>query len=645
MYLALLLVLACGHPKPAQVPGSTLRAVESVVIRPMEGSKSDFNWKVLLGKLGHRPGNFIIPPRDYNPYRLGEDRRRIATYASNYGYFDVEVSEPDVRDKGAKVAIDWRVKMGPQYRIASLQVIGVPHEARAAVMDAIPFREGSEPAVNEHRILRHVLADKVRWYGYGHARVYSRAWVDRKKKSVAWYYFVDPGPKTSIASITVRGNARVPQEDILRRSGLQVGDAYGPQERDRAQLAIMDAAQMVSVVVDADEDVHKGPPQVPDSGGEPITNADGSLAKRTLEAGLHVTVSVVEAPRRALRLEVGMEADPSRTDAYAGGRLVFRDIATSGLHVVTEGRLGYGYELGTSNEPLGLYGYALGQVVRTGAFGSRFDVRATALIDHRLLPDTAVREYSAGPGLRRTLVDNLHLDMEVLGYRALEVDPLPLSAAERANVNLSEDSTSSGVKLLAALVHDVRDSGIEATDGHFLSARAEFAPDTLGATHQWLRLSGDARLFVPVAPFWTVAARVSGSWVGLATDSGLPLQSRLFGGGSYGFRGTGRQTFATQSEGLYVGGTSLLESSLELRHLPFQQLYGLIAFLDVGAVASENNPFADGVSSAVGIGGRARPFYIPIAVDVSYRYLDESALRSPIDGGVWSVFLRLGEAF
>ena len=70
-YLALLLVLACGHPKPAQVPGSTLRAVESVVIRPMDGGKSAFNWKVLLGKLGHRPGNFIIPPRDYNPYRLG----------------------------------------------------------------------------------------------------------------------------------------------------------------------------------------------------------------------------------------------------------------------------------------------------------------------------------------------------------------------------------------------------------------------------------------------------------------------------------------------------------------------------------------------------------------------------------------------
>lgn len=645
MYLALFLVLACGHPKPAQVPGSTSRAVESVVIRPAEGSKSTFEWKVLLGKLGHRPGNFIIPPRDFNPYRLGEDKRRIATYASNYGYFDVEVSEPNVREKGEKVAIDWRVALGPQYRIGSLQLVGVPDEARDAVMDAIPFRKGSVPAVNEHRILRHILADTVRWYGYGHARVYSRAWVDRKKKSVEWYYFVDPGPKTTIASIAVEGNARVSRDAIIERSGLTIGGAYGPRERDRAQLALMDAASMVSVVVDADEDVHKGPPQIPDSGGAPITHADGSLAARSLDAGLHVKIVVVEAPRRAVRLELGMEADPSRTDAFAGGRLVVRDVLTSAMHIVTEGRVGYGYELGTTNEPLGTYGYALAQVVRAGAWGTRFDVRATAQLDHRLLPDTAVREYSAGPGLRITLVDNLHLDLEVLGYRAREVDALELDAEQRARVNLAADTESSGVKFQAALVRDARDSGIEATDGHFASARVEFAPDAFGATHRWLRLAGDVRAFVPVATFWTVAARVSGSWVGLATEDGLPLQSRLFGGGSYGFRGTGRQRLATQREGLYVGGTSLLESSLELRHLPLQQLYGLIAFVDVGAVASENNPFADGVSSAIGIGARARPFYIPLALDLSYRYLDESALLSPIRGRAWSVFFRLGESF
>ncbi len=645
MYLALLVVLACGHPKPAQVPGSTLRAVESVVIRPMNGSKSAFDWNVLLGKLGHRPGNFIVPPRDYNPYRLGEDKRRIATYASNYGYFDVKVSDPDVRESADKVTIDWQVDLGPQYHIGSLKVVGVPDEAREKVMDAIPFRKGSNPAVNEHRILRHQLANVIRWYGYGHARVYSRAWIDRKKKSVEWFYFVDPGPKTTIASITVEGNVRVSKASILERSGLRVGGAYGPKQRNRAQLALMDAASMVSVVIDADEDVHKGPPQIPDSGGAPETNADGSMAERDLQTGLNVKIVVVEAPRRALRLEVGMEADPTRTDAFLGARLVFRDVLTSALHVVTEGRLGYGYELGTSNEPLGTYGFALAQVTRAGALGTRFDVRGTALLTHRLLPDTAVREYSAGPGVRRTLMDDLHLDVELLGYRAEEVEPLELSPEQRASVNLSSDPDSSGVKIQTGIVHDARDSGVEATKGHFASARAEYAPDVAGASHRWLRLSGDARVFLPVATFWTVAARVSGSWVGLASDSGVPLQSRLFGGGSYGFRGTGRQTFASQSEGLYVGGTSLTESSLELRHLPFQQLYGLIAFVDVGAVASENNPFADGVSSAVGVGGRARPFYIPIALDLSYRYLDQSELLSPLRGKAWSLFLRLGEAF
>ncbi len=616
-----------------------------MTIKTMDGKAPEFDFKVLMDKLAHRSGNVIIPPRDYNPYRLQEDRRRIATWASNYGFFDIEVSEPVVRDNADSVAIAWRVDLGPKYQIGKLHVKGLPDEARADVMALIPFRDGGDVTLNENRLLRHKLADAVRWHGYAHARVYSRAWVDREAKSVEWFYFVDAGPKTTIGSIEVVGNKRVSSDFIVERSGLVVGAAYGPQERDRAQLAIIDTGSAISVVVEADEDIHKGPPEVPDSGGRPITDAAGDVVERNLSKTLNVRIVVVEAPRRELRLEIGTEADPSRTDAYAGARIVFRDVFTDALHLVMDGRIGYGYELGTSNEPVGTYGYALAQVVKAAALESRFDLRGSVSLNYTLFPDTTVREITAGPGLRRTLMDALHLDMEMLGYSAREIAPLDLSAAQREGVGLSAAPDSSGVKLRTALVHDTRDSGIEAMDGHFASALAEYAPGALGSEHQWLRLAGDARLFVPVGTLGSVAGRVSGSWVGAAGAAGLPLQSRIFGGGSYGFRGRGRQQFSPQVNGLHVGGTSIVETSLELRQLPFQKLGGWIAFLDIGGVSSENNPFADGVSSAIGVGGRARLFYIPIALDLSYRFLDNSEALSPLAWDPWSLFLRLGESF
>lgn len=644
-YFALLSALACGHPRPAQVPGSTARAVESVTILTKDGKEPDLHLKVLLDKLGHRRGNVVVPPRYYNPLRLGEDRRRIATWGSNYGYFDIEVSKPTVREKGEKVAIDWRVEMGVKYTIGTLHVIGLPDDARDDVMALIPFRDGGAVAVNESRLLRHKLADAVRYRGYSHARVYSRAWVDREKKQVEWFYFVDPGPKTKIGSIEVTGNRRVSADSILERSGLVVGMPYSPRERDRAQLALMDAGSLVSVVVEGDEDVHRGPPEVPDSGGKPTTDASGELVPRDLATELNVRINVVEAPRREFRVEVGAEADPARSDAFAGARLILRDVFTDALHFVADGRAGYGYQLGTTGEPLGAYGYAQAQIVKAGALGSQLDLRGSARLDQRLYPDTSIREISVGPGLRRTLMDGLVGDLEFLGFRAEEVDPLALDAGQRSSVGLASGSESSGVKARGLLVHDARDSGIEAMDGHFLSALTEYSPGTVGSGHRWLRLSADARIFVPMGEFRTLAARVSGSWVGAAGDDGLPLQTRIFGGGSYGFRGFGRQRFTTRVDDLHVGGTSIVESSLEWRYLPFQKLEGWIAFLDVGAVSSENNPFASGVSSAIGMGGRARLFYIPISLDLSYRFVGESEFESPLAWDPWSLFVRMGEAF
>jgi translocation and assembly module TamA len=132
-------------------------------------------------------------------------------------------------------------------------------------------------------------------------------------------------------------------------------------------------------------------------------------------------------------------------------------------------------------------------------------------------------------------------------------------------------------------------------------------------------------------------------------SSGLPLGPRLFGGGSHGMRGFGRDQLSPEvcdpmtGDCAVVGGRSLVESSVELRLLPFRKLYGAALFVDAGAAGAGVNAFENGISIATGVGARIRTWYLPVGFDVSYRVVDENEVGGALDRLL--VFFRIGEAF
>jgi len=157
---------------------------------------------------------------------------------------------------------------------------------------------------------------------------------------------------------------------------------------------------------------------------------------------------------------------------------------------------------------------------------------------------------------------------------------------------------------------------------------------------------------VPLGGAWSLGARASGGAVVLTGEDGVPFGPRLFGGGAFGMRGFGRDRLSptvcadatAMCDDVEVGGKSLVEASLELRLLPFRKFYGAAVFVDAGAAGAGLDPTEDGVSAAIGLGARLRSWYLPIAVDVSYRALDHGELAAPgLDHLL--VLLRIGEAF
>ena len=366
--LAVVLVITACAQKAPLIPGTTDIAVSAVTIEARD-TPLVLDYSGLYGKLG------VVAKGTFNEFRLAEDGRRIAAFMQNAGYFDAEVGAPVVTETKS-IAITWRVHEGVRYRISATEIVGAPSEQRAALEAMIPFRAGDAVDVATYRGIRTKLADRLRAVGYSRALGYSRTFVDRDAKTVAWTYFIEPGPLTRIGAITVEGNKRVSAAAILVQSGLEPGVVWSTEEKRRAELALLDSGSFASASVVSDTD--PGLPPMPDHGGlfEPEqVDADGAFTPRTFPPEVALRVSVVEAPARQLAAEIGVEADPSRIDAYAGARVLFRDLFAPLHHLVVEANVGYGWFLDDSEIGHGVYGNALVQYQHPGFLTPKLELR------------------------------------------------------------------------------------------------------------------------------------------------------------------------------------------------------------------------------------------------------------------------------
>lgn len=649
----------CHKERLIRQPGETDILVSSVVIQGPDGRELHNPHGELFMLLGLRPGSLLILPRPYNDFRLAEDRRRLISWWQSYGYFDVEVDEPKTSFSadGKAVDVTWTVREGVPYRMASVDIRHAPEAERAALWKKIPFEVGDRVDLEKYRHSRHDMAFYLQRLGWGHANVYTRAYVDRAAKRVHWMYFVDVGPKTTIGRVSVEGSHRIPEDLILWRGGVKPGDPYSLDLKESIEQDLLDTGAFASVVVKptnlAVERVLPG--ERPDSGGA-ITDAqidsDGNLVPRELPGAVDFRLGVVEAPSRQLRMRAGAEADPSRGDLYAGSTLWLRNLFGPFHHLVLEGRVGYGVLWsGDEDESSGAYGEALVRTVHAGLLGRLVDGRLSGRYRDVLYPGFRMREVTAGPGVHAKLAQSVFLDVDALFRFEKDVGFGPFSPEVRDDHALPDDDTSKGGELDASLIWDARNDRVEPTRGHLFGLRGAAAPNEGLGTHRYYLVAPEARGFLPLSESASIGLRSSWAFVLGESDEGVPIGPRLFGGGAFGMRGFGRDRLSPEApcsedcDEELVGGLSLMESQLEVRVLPFRKTFGVVGFVDAGAAGRARNPFDDGISMAVGFGPRLRLWYVPISLDFAYRFLRESELESAKPFDPYLVFLRIGEAF
>jgi translocation and assembly module TamA len=196
--------------------------------------------------------------------------------------------------------------------------------------------------------------------------------------------------------------------------------------------------------------------------------------------------------------------------------------------------------------------------------------------------------------------------------------------------------------LLADLSLDRSDDPLDPRQGYRVSARVE--PTYLigrSLSLPYLKVTGQGSYYQPLdkGRRTVVAARARLGWIFGGTIPEVPASRRFFAGGGGSVRGYGYQEVGPRlSDNTPQGGLSLLETSVELRQ-KLTQKWGVVAFVDAGAVGTGRIPKWRDLSVGTGVGVRYDlgfgPFRFDVGVPLDRREGDAK----------FQIYISIGQSF
>jgi translocation and assembly module TamA len=200
--------------------------------------------------------------------------------------------------------------------------------------------------------------------------------------------------------------------------------------------------------------------------------------------------------------------------------------------------------------------------------------------------------------------------------------------------------------LIAALPAHLRYDGsndlLNPTDGFRLGGRISPEISAHGGSFAYGKAQIDGSIYRPVSSGTVLAARVRLATILGAETSSIAPSRRNYAGGGGSVRGYGYQELGPRDAfGDPIGGRGLAEFALEARIRPnwFGGNFGIVPFLDGGALSTGSTPDLDDFQFGAGLGVRYYSSFGPIRIDVG-------TPLNPRDGDApVAVVVSLGQAF
>jgi len=196
------------------------------------------------------------------------------------------------------------------------------------------------------------------------------------------------------------------------------------------------------------------------------------------------------------------------------------------------------------------------------------------------------------------------------------------------------------VSLLGAFAVDNSDDPLNPKSGWRAEIRAEPIVTFGDAQLTYLKTTAQGSLYLPFGEErkLVLAGRLKAGMINGAETFDVPAARRFYSGGGGSVRGYGYQAIGPRISSTPLGGISLAEASIEARYELTRQ-WGVVAFIDGGAVGENSFPEGKDFSAGVGFGVRYNLGFGPIRADIAFP-LD------PRDGdAAFQIYISIGQAF
>jgi outer membrane protein assembly complex protein YaeT len=554
--------------------------------------------------------------------KLETDLKRIEAFYADRGYPDARVTGSDAKlnDKKDAVDITITVSEGEPVKVAAIDFAGfdvIPATHLADLKKRTPIKVG-QPRDRQFVVTTHELAlDELRDHGFPYAKVTTKEDSGPGAKQVSLSFVAEPGKIAHFGPVEISGNKSVGENVIRRELAYKPGDLYRRSLVQDTQRSLyrMELFQFVSV-------------QPLDQEHEP--------------AEVPIRITVVEGKHQRVNFGVGygteekerVDAEYHELDFLGGAR-------SAGVHVRWSA-LDRGIRFDFTQPYFIRPHFSLGAQVQqwytyTPAYQSVVTGGKISL----------TRRASAQTSWSVSLTseqDSSSIASSVLGDLSLRNSLIALGLDPRTG---QQNGTLNALGF--DIQHSTADNLLNPHRGYQIAFHAEQAGRFLPGTFNYDSAAIDGRHYLPMGDRLVLATRGQiRSIVAVGdSDTNVPFAKKYFLGGATSIRGWGTYEVSPLSEGLPIGGDSLVEGSAELRAVLHGNIGG-VAFLDTGNVW----PGAWGVNLddlryAIGSGLRYATPIGPIRFDFGYQLnpIPGLLVNGVLQTRQWRMHFSIGEAF
>lgn len=549
------------------------------------------------------------------PQTRFEARRRAREAAEDaiaalrtQGYYGYDV-QPDVIDRdqddsGEPPYPVLIIKPGPRFRFAGAGVEWVGDEPLPEVIiaaeQAMALRRGAAGKATDVLAAEGRIVAAIQKRGYADAAPGAReVIVDHADNTVRPTFRIVAGPLVRLDGVTIDTVGRTNPAWVKGLAPWKEGEVYDPEDVAELERRLLDTGVYDSVAVS-------------------LQPAD----KANAEGNRPVLVSLVERPKRTLELSAGYS-----TSEGAG-----LDVRST-----RHNRLG---RADTTTYTL-----------RLAELKQRFEAKLA--LPHWRRPRQTLTMVA---GVYNELTD-AYDSMGVLatgdltrrfGRTSFITIGVALDASQSAEKTKVNTTTVRGAdreiltaSLLGAFALDRSDDPLDPTRGWRLEARVEPTAAVGDLEAYYFRAQGQASAYLSLDEDarTVLAGRIKLGSIFGATINDVSAARRFYAGGGGSVRGYAWQAIGPRlPDNTPQGGLSVFEASLEARH-KLTERWGVVAFVDAGAIGTDAYPQGDDYSLGAGLGVRYDLGFGPIRADIAVP-LDKRA-----GDAEFQIYISIGQAF